>query len=562
MIITITQQGKLKLIDLGKDDVCRVVGFSTEIELFEVLDDLFAIDWIQMASVLFHGRDDWYWQQEFDPEYPFTDYDTFHEWLHRHRCLYKASIASATFDLLKTQFPSFTEENWDRFYNAFLFLNKEGFFTELDIIERREQFYKMFPRVSFLSPFKPIDKDPVEMLSKFVFSSNLEMLVFDIIKDKYVGECEVCSEQELREFCANLVDTLYFNKRRAEELECSYSLQQFVDDYFKKGFLEDIPPATYEHIRLLYHLLTSTDFNGHLCVEFRYNQYEQGRYGQERFPISYFVDADLTERFECKEYIYDCYSKYEITGLHIFNVNKDTNLFLLLGLYASCFSTLSFAKCNTCGHYFVRNTKNKKQVQCNRCKVFVGQFVDVADVLEEAKGIQINSQTAKNRLKAALSDKDSRINEYLQSYDTKQVFDAYCDLIAEYRNRINDVILLLSQEHIRDRYDMIDDYYCVELSDQIAQEKAFIPTSSLQSGRLDFDFKAFYDDYLSPKPFFSYFELLYDAAVDKEEGIRNQAALQLQVTFSKMKSVFLSYGLDVAGIENIEAEFFSLPTCK
>lgn len=562
MIITISQQGKLQLIDLGKDDVCRVVGFSTEIELFEVLDDLFAIDWIQMAAVLFGGRDDWYWQQEFDPEYPFTDYDTFHDWLHRHRCLYKGSIATATFDLLKTQFPSFSEENWDRFYNAFLLLNNEGFFTELDIIERREQFYKMFPRVSFLSPFKSIDKDPVEMLSKFVFSSNLEMLVFDIIKDIYVGESNMCSEQEVREFSAHLLDSLYFNKRHAEELECIYSFEQFVDDYFKKGFSEDIPSATYEHIRLLYHLLTSADFNGHLCVEFRYNQYEQGRYGQERFPISYFVDADLTERFECKNYIYNCYSKYEITGLHIFNVNKDTNLFLLLGLYASCFSSLSFAKCNTCGHYFVRNTKNKKQVQCNRCKVFVSQFVDVTDLLEEAKGIQTNSQTAKNRLKAALSDKDSKINEWLRSYNTDQVFEAYCNLIAEYRNGINDVILLLSQEHIRDRYDMIDDDYYVELSNQIAQEKSFIPTNSSQSGMLEFDFKAFYDDYLSPKPFFSYFELLYNAGTDKDESIRKQATLQLQLMFSKMKSIFHVYGLDVARMENLEELFLSLSTCK
>jgi len=558
MIITISQQKILQLINIEKDDISRVAGAVTEIDLFDVLDDLFSIDWLQMASLLFHGHDDWFWQHEVDPEYPFTDYETFHEWLHQNDCLYKETISPATFELLKTQFPTFSEENWDHFYNAYLFLNMEGFFTGLDVTARRELFYKMFPRVSFLSPFKLIDKTPVEMLSKFVFSSNLEMLVYDIIRDIYVDEHHMCSEQEVRNFCACLLDSFSFKKRQAEERDYMYTVEQFADDYFKDGLLKVIQPTTYKHIQLLFHLLTSTRFNSLLCVEFRYNQYEQGRYGQEHFPVSYFIDADISDRFECKRYIYDCYSKYEITGIDIFNVNKDTNLFLLLGLYASCFSTLSFAKCNTCGHYFVRNTKNKKQVQCDRCKAYISQFDNVTDLMEAAKGIQINSQTAKNRLKAALSDEHSKISEWLNGYNTDQVEKAYDSLISEYRKRLSDVILLLSQEHIRDRYDMMDNYYFVELRDQIAQEKTFIPTCSLQSGMLDFDFKAFYDEHLAPKPFFTYFHLLYDAATENDEGKIKQAMSQLQTTFAMMKSIFLSYNLDVSGIEDIEATFRSL----
>lgn len=557
MLITITDQNRLQTIDIDKDDTIRVVDGSVAVDLFEIIDDLLAIDWMGMASNLFMGIGNLWIEQEFEPEYPFVNYETFHQWLKDHDCLYKESLNPVTYNMLKTQFPKFSEQAWDRFYNAFIFLNSEGYYSEISPNERRDLFYKMFPKLGFFSPFSKTEKNPIKMLSQYVFSSNLEMLVYDIFRDIYKGDYDCPTEPEVRDFCANLSEWFRIKKRHSEDIEYQYSVDQFIKDFFTTSNFGEITAESYDKLEMLHSFLCSKDFNNLLMVEFRMSEYENMHYGQERIPISYFVDSDLLDRFKCKNYLYSCYEQYEITGIDIFNLNNEVNLVLLLGLYASCFTNLSFGKCNTCGHYFVRNKNNRTQIQCDRCKAYVSQFTNVTEIQEQKKIITRNSQTARSRMNKDFEKRSGNESSFYELLGgDKRIFDLYDEMIEEYRRKIDEVIMLLSCEHILFRYDIMDEYGLVELADQIKEEKKMVPIQSTQYGMLDFDFLEFYNDYLSKKSFFKMFKLANDSLMNKSKF--HQASLQLQITFAKMRSVFLSYNLDVSQIEDIQNRFCDL----
>lgn len=90
---------------------------------------------------------------------------------------------------------------------------------------------------------------------------------------------------------------------------------------------------------------------------------------------------------------------------------------------------------------------------------------------------------------------------------------------------------------------MMDDYRYIELKDQIEQEKSFVPTNSNYFGRLDFNFKDFYDNYLSIISFNSFFESLYELECNSS----NITPLfsTLETMFKKIISVFKTYSLNV-----------------
>ena len=124
---------------------------------------------------------------------------------------------------------------------------------------------------------------------------------------------------------------------------------------------------------------------------------------------------------------------------------------MLLALYAKAHGKVSFAKCNICGHYFVRNQKNKKQNDCNRCKIQTAKWEDI-------NGLNLELAKIRQRCDKAKFDIKKRTDEY------KSILEKlFQPLFKAYINGLEQVIVQVSKEHIRYIYEQYDDAIFTDL---------------------------------------------------------------------------------------------------
>ena len=357
MLIGITDNHYLSLLNINKTDTYRLLSNEGN-EIYDIVDDLLAIDWLKMSSYIFYGSGEFI-------DFELISHEEFVEWLKDHHCLYKDDIEDVTYELIKKQFPTFTLESWNRFYNAILFLNLNDFYNGLTGNEQLELFSHLFPKPSFFSPYAHKEASPVIALTKYAFSSTIEMLVYDIYyKEDAIEFGE--SEDEFHEnfvfqLCNNMLSVFEYQKS-GEEVLGEYTVERFIHDVFHAPWFDEISGKTYEHINLLFHLLNSSHIRKLFLDEYNISKNNTELYGFKKLQITDFINADLIHRFDCKNYIDECYSKYEISGIDLFNFTEQDNIVLLLALYAKAHGKVSFAKCEICGHYFVRNQKTRSRM--------------------------------------------------------------------------------------------------------------------------------------------------------------------------------------------------------
>jgi len=539
MLIGITDNHYLSLLNIDKTDTYRLLSDEGN-EIYDIVDDLLAIDWLKMSSYIFYGTGEFI-------DFELMSHEEFVEWLHDHHCLYKDDIEDMTYELIQKQFPTFTLESWNRFYNAILFLNSNDFYNGLTGNEQLELFSRLFPKPSFFSPYAHKEASPVRALTKFAFSSTLEMLVYDIVEDIYYNEDAIEfgeSEDEFHEnfvfqLCNNMLSVFDYQKS-GEEFLGEYTVERFIHDVFHAPWFDEISGKTYEHINLLFHLLNSSHIRKLFSDEFFISKNNTELYGFKKLQITDFINADLIHRFDCKNYIDECYSKYEISGIDLFNFTEQDNIVLLLALYAKAHGKVSFAKCNICGHYFVRNQKNKKQNDCNRCKIQTAKWEDI-------NGLNLELAKIRQRCDKAKFDIKKRTDEY------KSILEKlFQPLFKAYINGLEQVIVQVSKEHIRYIYEQYDDaifteLYSIEfkeLKDQVAVDKQLLDcTTTVHEVIKEFSFADFQTEHLTPNKFIDEYEELSDVDLMDGKG-------KLFKTFSVIISILSTYNVSYNDIIN------------
>lgn len=537
MLIGITDNHYLSLININKTDTFRLLSDEGN-EIYNIIDDLLAIDWLKMSSYIFYGAEN-------PIDFELLSHEEFVEWLDKHHCLYKDDIEDLTYQLLQKQFPTFTLENWDRFYNAILFLNLNDYYNALKGNEQLELFSRLFPKPSFFSPFAKTEDSPVIALTKFAFSSTLEMLVYDIVKDLYYNEDAIEFDENEDEFhenfvfqlCSNILSVFEYQKS-GEEFLGKYTVDSFINDIFHTKWFDEISGKTYEHINLLFHLLNSTHIRKTLSDEFSMSQNNTELYGFKKLQITDFVNADLIHRFECKNYIDECYEKYEISGIDLFNFTEQDNIVLLLALYAKAHGKVSFAKCEICGHYFVRNQKNKKQNECNRCKMQTAKWDGVKTLNLELIKIRQRFDKAKYDIKIRTDGYNDILN------------NLFVPLFEKYIKALEKIILQISKEHMRYVYEQYDDEIFAELyniefkelKDQVAVAKQLLKCNTTVHEIIsDFSFADFQTEHLTPNKFIDEYEDIAKSNLLNGEG-------KLFKTFSVIISILSAYNVSYDGI--------------
>ena len=532
MLIGITDNHYLSLLNINKTDTYRLLSNEGN-EIYDIVDDLLAIDWLKMSSYIFYGSGEFI-------DFEFMSHEEFVEWLQEHHCLYKDDIEDVTYELLQKQFPTFTLENWDRFYNAILFLNLNEYYNELTGNEQLELFSRLFPKPSFFSPYAKKEASPVIALTKYAFSSTIEMLVYDIVEDIYYNEDAIEfgeSEDEFHEnfvfqLCNNMLSVFEYQKS-GEEVLGEYTVERFIKDVFHAPWFDEITGKTYEHINLLFNLLNSSHIRELLSDEFAISKSNTELYGFRKLQITDFINADLIHRFDCKNYIDECYKKYEISGIDLFNFTEHDNIVLLLALYAKAHGKVSFAKCDICGHYFVRNQKNKKQNNCNRCKIQTAKW-------EGINSLNLELAKIRQRCDKAKFDIKKRTDEYKVILE-----ELFQPLFKAYINGLEQVILQVSKEHIRYIYEQYDDaifteLYSIEfkeLKDQVAVDKQLLNcTTTVHEVIKDFSFADFQTEHLTPNKFIDEYEELADVDLIDGKG-------KLFETFSAIISILSAYNV-------------------
>lgn len=537
MLLAITQKRYLYLLNNTKNDKYRMAE-NKKTDLFEILDDLFAIDWLQMASNVFYGTKELV-------DFEFMEHEDFVRWLHNHNCLYKEDIETETYELIQKQFPTFSLESWDRFYNAILFLNIDKYYNDMCSDEQAKLFLKLFPPKSYFSPYAKTTVAPVDALNKFAFSSTLEMIVYDITNEIYhnqdaeeFGESATeCRESFVFHLC-DMILQLFEYQISGEEIMGEYTIEKFVKEFFIAPWFREINAEVYRRIEILFYLLKSKHMRSIMAYEYNNSKKDQESYGYNKIEITEFINADLLHRFECKNYIYKCYDKYEVTGLDIFNFTEKDNIILLLALYGKIYGKLSFPQCDICGHYFVRNRDNKKQQICNRCKVQTKLWEEIAFLQKEYDDIRQRYDKTRHDIRA--KQKKGKYNYA----DEVKVFDLFFfPLYEAYLGGLKKIIEQVLKEHIRYLYDQLDDENFTEiyplefkeLKDQISIEKALLSCNTSCHELLDdFSFTRFQTQNLTPNKFLQTYECLPASGKDLlfEENELSQLFLTIISVFS------------------------------
>ena len=367
------------------------------------------------------------------------------------------------------------------------------------------------------------------------------MLVYDIYyKEDAIEFGE--SEDEFHEnfvfqLCNNMLSVFEYQKS-GEEVLGEYTVERFIHDVFHAPWFDEISGKTYEHINLLFHLLNSSHIRKLFLDEYNISKNNTELYGFKKLQITDFINADLIHRFDCKNYIDECYSKYEISGIDLFNFTEQDNIVLLLALYAKAHGKVSFAKCEICGLYFVRNQKNKKQNECNRCKIQTTKWEDINILYLELAKIRQRFDKAK------YDNKKQTDNQYI----LKELFEK---LLKQYIKGLEKVILQVSKEHIRYLYEQYDDaifaeLYSIEfkeLKDQVAVDKQLLNcTTTVHEIIKDFSFADFQTKHLTPNRFLAEF----NEAKDEVDLLKGEG--KLFNTFSTILSVLSAYNVSYEGI--------------
>ena len=84
MLIGITDNHYLSLLNIDKTDTYRLLSDEGN-EIYDIVDDLLAIDWLKMSSYIFYGTGEFI-------DFELMSHEEFVEWLHDHHCLYKDDI--------------------------------------------------------------------------------------------------------------------------------------------------------------------------------------------------------------------------------------------------------------------------------------------------------------------------------------------------------------------------------------------------------------------------------------------------------------------------------------
>lgn len=567
MLIAITEKRIVKIIQLQSESEYRVLD---ELALDEILEDFLSISWDKM-SMYIEEDDNIKWSSH---EGPFINYEAFNDWLKIHDGLSKDKVNNVTFEIMKTQFPIFSKSRWKTFYNTFLYLDKVDYFLNTSKSDGANIFFQMYPKQYYFSPSS--NKDNLNDI--VLFSSNIEMLFWDIFSNffeynniKYSREIiktickELISYTQNPDFLNLLIKGWNFTDdgypKLQDRIESILRTIIFGDNYdvLSRGNLENFnlrKVMTLDdkiHLHLVLYLLNSPIFKKDLIKELETNQH-----GQKKIPIEWFLDnnLELSERLFCQEYIYNCYKKYEIADMDIFEINEVVNPALLLGAYAGCIGKTLLQKCSICNRYYIGHVGK----QCNQCAAIINQNKEINDLKNEALKFRQNMDTNHKRLNSYAKNSENKYNDLFE----------HCKNLKGKHDLLNKYYSLLSiyNDCISKAINNLEKSVCYKGAEANYSLDAYLIHKTISQKDEVCSFNDLYKDYLVQRklfaPFFDILKLInkkIDITKNSNKEYRLKATSsfkELAITFDKINSCFAIYAVNTTNLKNTQLEILNI----
>ncbi len=492
-------------------------------DLLTLTNDLLEIDWFKMLFDLYNNSV--FEAEKFTSENsPFNSLKDFNKWLLG--AYSENPVSELAFNIIKpfdeTKF--FSEAELTEICKILLFLNKADFYAEAEKEELLKQLYSSYPAKKLLSPKKEAFNELTDIFEIPAFASNLEMLIFEIVKNCYKGDLDEYLKDKQHYFTSIFTDT------KTKVWENYLQFTELFNNFCKCDIEKDLPKEEQFKFDALREILNSVFLREKLIKEAKALNEKEDISVFSKLSLSDFLGDSSIDSFKYKDYIYSLYEAYEIDNISLYQFQNIAELFNFLVIYSKANNKTAFTKCNVCNRYFVKDNI-KRSENCPSCQNKIIQENNKNDISYIYKTLQGKMYTAKSRI--INGDKYDDFYNHLLT-------EIYLPIIDEYKKCVDNYLHAVSKAEILSDTANYEEYAKTEKQKQIVSE--YLKLRSNDEVDLKYNRNTilqFYTVYLTPAKFIKAFN-------NKEKvNTVSKKNMNLEVLFAVMKQLFESTSGDL-----------------
>ncbi len=496
--------------------------------LNELISDLLKIDWFKMLFDLYNNtvsNIEFFSSAESSP---FSNLNSFNDWLISSYSDEK--ISELTFNVIKPidENNFFTETELTAICKILLFLNKENFYNNESADVLSKSLYSLYPAKKVLTPLKEKFNDLLNIYDIPLFATNLEMLLYEVVKNCYSGDLNEYLFSKQHYFRSFFTDT------KTKVWENYIQFTELFNNFLKCNIEKDLNDENKFKFNVIREFFNIPSLREKLIAETKSFNEKEDYSAFSKLSLTDFIADNSADSFKYKNYVFDLYENYEVKSIDVYKFNNLSELINFTVLYAKANTKLNFAKCPICNKYFVKDY-SKRSENCIVCQNKILKENSSNDTSYIYKTLQGKMYTAKSRI--INGDKYDDFYQYLLK-------EIYLPIIDEYKKYVDNYLNCLSKSSILKSTENYTTYAKNEKQLKIIQEYL-----SLQETE-NYEFKyskdtilQFYTLYLTPAKFIKAFN-------NKEKATSvSKKNMTLEVLFVIMKQLFESTSGDLVNLK-------------